>query len=68
VELQRDTLLFFQTLIDDIIDFTKIQFNKLDIHNSWFSLHGLVDEVLAMCKFQAKPKKITLESDIDFEQ
>jgi len=51
-------------LVEDILDLSKIQFDKFDLQPIWFSLHEVVQETLEMCDFQAKARSIKLLSAI----
>lgn len=54
------------SLVEDILDLSKIQISKFDLTYSWFSFHELVSETLEMCAYQAMARKIKLLSHINF--
>ena len=39
------------SLVEDILDLSKIQFNRFELNLSWFSIQDLINEALAMCQF-----------------
>ncbi len=47
-------------LVEDILDLSRFEFNKFELHNSWFSIIDLIEEVFELTDFQAKSKKISL--------
>ena len=47
-------------LINDVLDISKIEANRLDLHVSEFDLVELVNDVYAMSSMQAKSKGLTL--------
>jgi signal transduction histidine kinase len=48
-------------LIEDILDLSKIQFDKFDPCLSWFSVPEIVKEVFDILEYQATEKEITLQ-------
>ena len=52
------------TLIEDILDISKIESGKFTIENTEFDLHDLVNSTLAMLQIQAKSKELDLVSHI----
>ena len=55
------------SLVEDILDLSKIQFNRFELSLSWFSIHDLIKEALAMCQFQAQARNLKLKSIMRFE-
>ena len=51
LSLQRSSILFLMSLVEDILDLSKIQISKFDLTQSWFSFHELVSETLEMCAY-----------------
>ncbi len=51
LNLQRGSILFLMSLVEDILDLSKIQISKFDLNFSWFSFHQMVDESLEMCNY-----------------
>ena len=47
--MQESSINFLITLVDDVLDLTKIQFSQFQINESWFSLHELCSDVIEMC-------------------
>jgi signal transduction histidine kinase len=54
-------------LIEDITDYSKIQLQKFDIYNSWFSFKEITDDVFQMLDFQASFKHVKLAYPNDEE-
>jgi PAS domain S-box-containing protein len=52
-------------VLNDLLDFSKIQAGKLDIREAPFDLAGLVEESLDFFKLQARDKDLELRADID---
>ncbi|MGE4423829.1 MAG: ATP-binding protein [Pseudodesulfovibrio sp.] len=52
-------------VLNDLLDFSKIQAGKLDIREAPFDLAGLVEESLDFFKLQAGGKDLELRADID---
>jgi len=52
-------------LIDDILDISKIESGKLQIHESHFDLHALLNSTATMLSPQARQKDIRLNVQID---
>lgn len=53
------------TLIDDILDFSKMEAGKLDIENVPFLVSDVINEVLGIIKIAARDKDLLIESNID---
>ena len=56
--MQQTSIQFLISLVEDILDISKIHFNKFHITEEWFSFNTMMREVLEMCNFQAKVKNI----------
>lgn len=54
-------------LINDILDYSKGEAGKLEIHDSEIAIHRIVDEAERMLKDKAKSKNITLLNNISPE-
>jgi signal transduction histidine kinase/CheY-like chemotaxis protein len=52
-------------VINDVLDMSKIEANKLELFNENFSLARLVERVLTISAFQIKQKNLTLKLDLD---
>ena len=56
-----DTLL---SLIEDVLDISKIEAGKFSIEHTDFDLHTLINKTISMMQIQARSKDITLSSQI----
>lgn len=50
------------SLLNNVLDFTKIEERKLNIENTTFSLPAIIDDTVSLYKAQCNDKKIKLES------
>ena len=48
------------TVVNDVLDFSKIEFGKLEIDRHAFNLFDLVDEVVALLNYRASARKLEL--------
>ncbi len=55
------------TLINDILDFSKIEAGRMELESTPFSIHALMDELIATMDFSAKEKGLSLLYEIDVE-
>ena len=62
VQTSADDLL---TVIDDILDFSSIEANKLDLKSRPFSLRGMIEETMEPLLVGAQAKGLTVEVDVD---
>lgn len=46
--MQYDSALFMINLIDDILDLSRIAFDKFEKQLDWFSIGNVLDEVIAI--------------------
>lgn len=53
------------TIINDILDYSKIEAGKLELEHIDFNLHQTLNEVIDLLQFMAKRQKITLNKTID---
>ena len=51
------------TLVDDILDYTKIEANKIELECEPFSLEGLLKQLTTLFNVQAKAKKLDFQVD-----
>lgn len=58
--------MFLMSLVEDILDLSKIQISKFDLNMTWFSFHDLVNESIEMCNYQAVARKIKLIPHLNF--
>jgi PAS domain S-box-containing protein len=70
--VQRDFATTVQTsgkallgIIDDILDFSKVEAGKLEIETIEFSVHTLVDDVVALLTGPARAKGLVLASSVE---
>lgn len=52
-------------IIGDVLDFAKIEANKMEIEYSEISLHNLIEEVFSMMCVRAHQKNIMMSSELD---
>ena len=52
-------------IVNDVLDFSKIEFGKLELERRPFDLGQLVGEVISMFRYRASQKGISLQSSID---
>ena len=52
-------------IINDILDISKIEANKLAIEEEPFQLHGMVEDLLGMVSAKAREKELVLQSFIE---
>ena len=52
-------------IINDVLDFSKIEFGKLELDYHAFSLLDLIHDVIGLLNFRAISKKLELKYDID---
>lgn len=62
VEKSADTLLI---LIDDILDYSKMEAGKLEIENVPFQIEEVMEEVLGVIKFASQSKDLDISYQID---
>lgn len=53
------------SLVNDILDFKKLNTGEIHLKNEWLSLPQLIQEIINSHKFNAVAKKITLTTNID---
>jgi PAS domain S-box-containing protein len=53
------------SLVDDLLDLSKIETGKLNIRSEIFSLHKLITELVATVQDQLEMKKLSISSSID---
>ena len=52
--MQKNSCLFIASLVEDILDLSRIEFNSFELNNSQFNPKEVVDEVYEMVEFTAK--------------
>ncbi|MCQ9064771.1 ATP-binding protein [Vibrio diabolicus] len=53
------------TIIDDILDFSKVEAGKVELENASYDLRRILDDVISLHTVKAKQKNLQLLSDID---
>ncbi len=59
--MQRNSCLFMQNIIEDIMDLSKIEFNKFEENPTLFSIKDAIEEVLELVEFQLESKKLKVK-------
>lgn len=62
--LQRESGTSLLLLINNILDYSKLELGGISVQESRFELGALIDSVFLMLKYQAQSRKVTFESDI----
>ncbi|MFT3857735.1 MAG: ATP-binding protein [Aquabacterium sp.] len=65
VELIERTGEHLLGIINDVLDFSRIEAGKLQIHTASFDLHNAIHDVLNLLSVTAADKGLTLKTDID---
>jgi signal transduction histidine kinase/CheY-like chemotaxis protein len=52
-------------IVNDVLDFSKIEFGKLELEARPFALAAVLDEIVSMFRFRASQKEIALHATID---
>jgi len=53
------------TIVNDVLDFSKIEFGKLELDQHPFRLPALIDDVVGLLRFRITRKKLEFHSTID---
>lgn len=53
------------SVINDILDFSKIEAGKLELENVSFSLHSVLDNLLAVVSLRAQEKNLSVRLEVD---
>ncbi|AYA65460.1 ATP-binding protein [Alteromonas sp. RKMC-009] len=53
------------SVINDILDFSKIEAGKLELENVSFSLHSILDNLLAVVSLRAQEKNLSVHLEVD---
>lgn len=56
-----------ETLINDLLDLSKMEINEFKLDQSYFNLEHAVNEALQMMRFQANKLDIKLKAEIDYK-
>lgn len=51
LKLQKNSALFMTNLIEDILDLSKINFDKFDPQTSWFNISEVVEDVFNILEY-----------------
>jgi PAS domain S-box-containing protein len=65
VSIMRDSAQALLRIIDDVLDFSKIESGRLDLETTSFSLTGLIEGALNTVQPQATGKGLALKAQID---
>jgi len=65
VNILRDSTVMLTSVIDDILDFSKIEAGQLNIELIPFTLHSVMESVIALLKTKARQKSLDLLLDIN---
>lgn len=52
------------SLVDDIIDLSRIEFNRFELYPNWFDVHEMVRDIFNLISFQITRKNIELKYEI----
>jgi signal transduction histidine kinase len=61
LKLQENSCHFMTNLVEDIIDLSRIEFNKFELNEAWFSMKDLIEEVFDIVSFQVTSKGLLLD-------
>lgn len=64
IKKSSETLL---SIINDVMDFSKIESGKLEIRNSPYHLLALINDVTMMMSEKVKQKNLVFKTDVDYE-
>eukprot|EP00347_Sterkiella_histriomuscorum_P019699 403340624 len=65
---QQSSIDFLMNLVEDIMDFSTLQFNTFNLNFSWFFPQEIVSEVFQISEFQAQMKGVQLIFDNKIEE
>ncbi|MBS9953955.1 ATP-binding protein [Vibrio alginolyticus] len=65
VEIIESSSHSLMTIIDDILDFSKVEAGKVELEYTSYDLRELLDDVISLHSVKAKQKNLQLLSDID---
>jgi len=65
VETMRESAQALLRIIDDVLDFSKIDAGRLELESTAFSLSGVIEGAMAAMRPQGLDKGLTLTADID---
>ena len=40
-----------ESLVEDILDLSRIEFNNFELHYSWFNIRDVIEEVFSMVNY-----------------
>ena len=67
LEIMKDSAEALLTILNDILDYSKIEAQKMELENTNFNVKQIVQDIIKIFSFQASEKKINLLCDIDEE-
>jgi PAS domain S-box-containing protein len=65
LDVIRRNLLIETRLIDDLLDLTRIEVNKLHLQTERVNLHDAIQHAVAMCRSEAQARDLTLRLQLD---
>lgn len=65
LEMIRDSSTFLLSLVNDLLDLSKIEAGKMELSHKYFYLHRKVEQIVSSFGLQAKKKDINLNLSID---
>ncbi|MBO9668483.1 MAG: response regulator, partial [Bdellovibrio sp.] len=65
VEILQRANYQLMTIINDILDLTKVEAGEIELNLLPFSLHKMIDDILAILQFKAKEKGLQLKVIVD---
>ncbi|MEP6390343.1 MAG: ATP-binding protein [Halioglobus sp.] len=65
LNLMRDAGSSLMSLINDVLDFTKIEFESVEIYEDIFNLHSLANDVVDILRARAKNSESVINIEID---
>ena len=54
LKLQRNSCMFISSLVEDILDLSRIEFQSFELSYSQFPVKSVIDDIFSMVELQAK--------------
>lgn len=67
LEIMKNSAQALLTILNDILDYSKVEAGKMELENTDFNVKQMVNDVVKIFSFQASEKKIDLSYNIDDE-
>ena len=64
IRKSSETLL---SLINDVLDFSRIESGRMKIHNAPYHLHAIINDVSVMVSEKVRQKNLSFKTEIDYE-